>query len=178
MTTTNISNLSEAKVYVGTYKKYNEGSIFGKWLDLSDYSDKEEFLQACAELHVDEVDPEFMFQDFENIPDCFISESYISDKLFDIISRIDEIDNIEAFETYLNWKGCDIENDDFDDLKSDFEDAFCGEYSSKEDYAYEVVEQCYELPEFAQTYFDYEKFARDLFMTDNYFDNGFVFYNR
>ncbi|HCO66571.1 MAG TPA: antirestriction protein, partial [Dysgonomonas sp.] len=62
-------DLQEAKVYVGTYKKYNEGSIFGKWLDLADYTDKEEFLQDCAELHEDEEDPEFMFQDWEYIPD-------------------------------------------------------------------------------------------------------------
>lgn len=39
--------LSEARVYVGTYNKYNNGSLFGKWLDLSDYSDKDEFLEAC-----------------------------------------------------------------------------------------------------------------------------------
>ena len=26
--------LSEARVYVGTYNKYNSGSLFGKWLDL------------------------------------------------------------------------------------------------------------------------------------------------
>lgn len=32
--------LSEARVYVGTYNKYNNGSLFGKWLDLSDYSDQ------------------------------------------------------------------------------------------------------------------------------------------
>ena len=31
--------LSEARVYVGTYNKYNSGALFGKWLDLSDYSD-------------------------------------------------------------------------------------------------------------------------------------------
>ena len=39
--------LSEARVYVGTYNKYNNGSLFGKWLDLSDYSDKDEFMEAC-----------------------------------------------------------------------------------------------------------------------------------
>ena len=43
--------LSEARVYVGTYNKYNSGSLFGKWLDLSDYSDKDEFMEACRELH-------------------------------------------------------------------------------------------------------------------------------
>ena len=43
--------LSEARVYVGTYNKY---TLFGKWLDLSDYPDKDEFLEACRELHEDE----------------------------------------------------------------------------------------------------------------------------
>ena len=67
--------LSEARVYVGTYNKYNSGSLFGKWLDLSDYSDKDEFMEACRELHKDDQDPEFMFQDYENIPEALISES-------------------------------------------------------------------------------------------------------
>ena len=40
--------LSEARVYVGTYAKYNNGSLFGKWLDLSDYSDKDEFLKRAG----------------------------------------------------------------------------------------------------------------------------------
>src|SRR5690349_16831915 len=53
------------RVYVGTYAKYNNGSIAGAWLDLEDYADKDSFLAACAELHKDEDDPEFMFQDFE-----------------------------------------------------------------------------------------------------------------
>ena len=33
----------------------------------------------------------------------------------------------------------------------------------------------YDLPEFAKTYFDYKQFARDLFMCDYWFDDGFVF---
>ena len=61
-------DLMEAKVYVGTYRKYNEGSIEGKWLDLADYTDKADFYEACADLHKDEQGPEFMFQDWEGIP--------------------------------------------------------------------------------------------------------------
>jgi antirestriction protein len=38
-----------------------------------------------------------------------------------------------------------------------------------------IVEECYDLPEFAKTYFDYKQFARDLFMCDYWFDDGFVF---
>ena len=42
------ATLSEARVYVGTYGKYNNGSLFGAWLDLSDYSDKEDFYEAAG----------------------------------------------------------------------------------------------------------------------------------
>ena len=63
------ATLSEARVYVGTYGKYNNGSLFGAWLDLSDYSDKEDFYEACRELHKDEEDAEYMFQDWENVLD-------------------------------------------------------------------------------------------------------------
>ena len=62
------TTLSEARVYVGTYGKYNNGSLFGAWLNLSDYLDKEDFYEACRELHKDEEDAEFMFQDWENVP--------------------------------------------------------------------------------------------------------------
>ena len=36
--------LAEERVYVVTYGKYNNGSLFYIWLDLSDYVNKEEFL--------------------------------------------------------------------------------------------------------------------------------------
>lgn len=53
------------KIYVGTYHKYNCGDFTGEWVDLDDYSSKDEFLDACKEIHKDEEDPEFMFQDIE-----------------------------------------------------------------------------------------------------------------
>lgn len=55
------------RVYVGTYAKYSVGSMRGKWLDLEDYADKEEFINACYELHKDEQAPELMFQDHEGV---------------------------------------------------------------------------------------------------------------
>ncbi|WHT75169.1 antirestriction protein ArdA [Myroides odoratimimus] len=52
-----------SKVYVGTYAKYNNGSIKGDWIELNNFSSIEEFYEFCSELHSDETDPEFMFQD-------------------------------------------------------------------------------------------------------------------
>ena len=67
--------MNTPRLYVGTYAKYNSGSIEGEWLDLEDYSDRASFLDACRVLQSDEADPEIMFQDFDNIPRCWYSES-------------------------------------------------------------------------------------------------------
>ncbi|WP_455643661.1 antirestriction protein ArdA [Parabacteroides sp.] len=172
-----MENISEARIYVGTYAKYNGGSIFGKWLDLSDYSDKEEFYEACRELHKDEQAPEFMFQDWEYIPSDLIGESWLAENIFEIIEAIDELDDDKkaAFEVWLNHGSHDITTKDITDLIRSFEDDFQGAYNDEEDYAYEIVDECYDLPEFAKTYFDYAKFARDLFMGDYWFGGGYVF---
>ena len=80
-----VINKIEPSIYVGTYEKYNNGSIAGKWLKLNDYDDLEGFYKACKELHNDESDPELMFQDFEYIPNSMIGESWLSDEFFDFL---------------------------------------------------------------------------------------------
>lgn len=71
-------------VYCGTYHKYNSGSIAGAWVRITDYANGEEVLKACAKIHSDEADPEFMFQDFENFPDWFYGET-MGAKEFDAV---------------------------------------------------------------------------------------------
>ena len=171
-------NTSEASVYVGTYGKYNDGSIFGEWLKLSDYMDKHEFYDACRELHYDEEDPEFMFQDYENIPNGLIGECWISDSIFDVLEALEDMDETrkEAFLIWCNNGHRKLSEDDINDLISDFDNDYIGAYKDDEDFAYEQVEQM-DLPEFAKAYFDYEAYARDLFSGDYWRDNGHVFYN-
>ena len=48
-------------LYVGTYGKYNGGSIAGAWVDLSTFSDGEEFFKFCKSSSGDERGSEFMF---------------------------------------------------------------------------------------------------------------------
>lgn len=81
----------EVKVYVGTYGKYNDGNLNGEWFDLGDYSDKDEFIEACLEFHEDEEDPELMVQDV----DCpgwmqqFISGDNVDEFVWDILNSDD-----------------------------------------------------------------------------------------
>ena len=78
-------SFSDAAIYVGTYGAYNNGNLQGAWLNLSDYDSSEEFYQACKDLHPQESDPEFMFQDWEHIPASLIEESYISPVIWDLL---------------------------------------------------------------------------------------------
>ena len=79
-------------VYVGTYAKYNNGSIHGAWVDLEEFSNKEDFLNHCREIHRDEEDPEFMFQDFEGFPEAYYGESGLDPDLWDYLKKIEDED--------------------------------------------------------------------------------------
>lgn len=71
-----------ASVYVGTYGKYNNGSLKGGWLNLADYPKYEDFLKACKALHKGEHDPEFMIQDTEDFPDGLGCLEWLSEQDF------------------------------------------------------------------------------------------------
>ena len=170
--------LSEARVYVGTYNKYNSGSLFGKWLDLSDYSDKDEFLEACADLHKDEQDPEYMFQDYENIPETLFSESSLSEKFFELRDATENMDETvqEAFFIWCEDANKDFNKEDADSLVSAFTNDYIGQYDSEEDYAEEYIREIQDLSDFVLQYFNYAQYATDLFYSGYWFKDGFVFY--
>lgn len=77
------------KVYVGTYGKYNEGSLKGGWLTLTDYKSYDEFVAACRRLHKDEPDAELMIQDCSDMPDGLSCMEWISrEEWNDIIEAV------------------------------------------------------------------------------------------
>ena len=66
-----------------------------------------------------------------------------------------------------------------EDWISDFEEAYQGNWGSRQDFADHLADETitYDLPEIAQIYFDYKKFARDLFMGDYWEADGYIFRN-
>lgn len=79
------------KVYVGTYGKYNSGSIAGAWIDLVKCGTYEGFLAQCRETHKDEHDPEYMIQDCECMPDGLAPGEWLSQEDFnDILEALKE----------------------------------------------------------------------------------------
>jgi antirestriction protein len=121
------------RVYVGTYGKYNRGSLGGSWVDLERFAgDRDAFLAYCAEIHKDEHEPEFMFQDFEGFPREFYGESNLPERLFEWLEMSD--DERELLAAYI-----DATNDDTADLR-DARDHYVGTYASGADFAQDCAD--------------------------------------
>lgn len=159
-------------LYCGTYGKYNSGNLSGMWVDVSTFDDYEDFVNFCLAIHADEEDPELMFQDYESFPKKWYNESRFDEDSFEAVREYSDLCDkysTDAVDAFIDW-GCE-------ELEH-FEDCYVGEYDSEEDFAREIVNECYDLENMMgdlANYFDYDAYARDLFMCDYYYDNGYVF---
>lgn len=167
----------ETKIYVGTYYKYNCGSIAGDWIDVTNLT-KEEFFDMCQTLHHEEKDPEFMFQDWEcdEIFKGMISECGIDEEFWELKETLEntEID-LEALTAYKNLFG----NIDIRDFEDKF---FCHieDYNVNQafgDYMLEEMGELEQVPQHLRYYIDSEAYGRDLLINDFSEYDGFVFRN-
>lgn len=158
------------KVYVGTYAKYNNGDISGEWLNLTDYVDYDDFLEACADLHSDEEDPEFMFQDFENFPEQYYGESGLKPELWDYIEAITNYDK----------EFVDVILENGHSLNEIGEFSFYPNCHNKGDFAQMYIDETGGLENLGQdtleNYFDFQAYGRDLAMDVVMieYDNGYL----
>jgi antirestriction protein len=125
-------------IYVGTYAKYNDGSLFGEWIELSDFSSASEFFEYCKELHKDEHDPEFMFQDFENMPRDWYAECSIDEKIWEVL-QLEEYQQ-EQLLIYHAATGYSLS-----DCLEKYEDMFYFEEDNAWDTMYELYPQVQEI---------------------------------
>lgn len=172
---TNLRNcLDTASIYVSTYAKYNNSSLYGKWLNIGDYSDYDELQVAMLELHKDESDPEFMLQDYEGC-ELFeklglIGESFLSPEIYDIAEQINESEyDIEVFEACADCLG----RIDFQSLYEYVNNFYYGEYESDEDFVQWLYEDdAFTIPNWVVI--DWEATARNV-MYDYFESNGHYF---
>jgi len=166
-----------SRIFVSTYAKYNDGRIVGRWFDLSDYADKDDFLSACYDANNDEQDPELMYQDVEDVPEGMSSEVFVSPEIWEYMA-LSESDKeiVTLFRKYLDETG---------DIPQALE-SYLGEYSSKEEWAESYLEESGvldQVPEILKYHIDFNSFAHDAQLGGEvYFtsDTGrtHVFFNR
>lgn len=166
------SSDGQPAIYCGSWGKYNNGSLRGMWINIASFNDFGEFINFCKAIHSDEYDPEFMDQDYEGIPTSLINKNVFTPEGFEAI---------KLYCSMCSQYGAEAVNDYMeinDDLEY-FEENFCGIYDSEEDFARSIAEETLDLENKMgdlSIYFDYEAFARDLFLFDYYMgSNGHVF---
>jgi antirestriction protein len=126
-------------VYCGTYAKYNNGDLSGQWIDLTTFYDYDEFIEYCERLHADEEDVELMFQDYSDYPYMWYCESGMNEETFNKIIEYSNLSNNEqeAVQAYLSYYG----DSDIQDILERYQ----GEWDNPEDFAEQLVTDCYDL---------------------------------
>ena len=166
---------SNPAVYCGTYAKYNNGSLYGIWIDLSTFENYHDFIEFCNRLHANEIEPELMFQDYEHYPEQWYCEGCMGESTFDKIKEYAALseERREAYEAYLSyWDEGSME---------DFEERYEGKYDSPEDFAEYLCEECgyfKNLPQWLQCCIDYSAVWRNLDTGGDYTEvDGHIFRN-
>ena len=150
--------MREMKGFITNLGKYNEGYLVGKWIDFP--IDDDDFEKELASIGV--------------VSGSMYEEWFITDydcALFDMHDAFGEYPNIDDINEVAEALDCRedefvalLEVCSYEDALDHLEDEdFTFYYDmTLEDVAYELVDECYNLPEIAQRYFDYKAFARDL----------------
>lgn len=175
------------RVWIGCLFCYNGGRLVGKWFDAITagdvtsndvhgynqqawmrYRDERGFIERLVDTH-----EELWVMDMDETEGWLTTECsplYAQDVAETLESVEDGHYSPEVVLAWADHKGIrdEVIRDSFDGSQSrDFDDDFCGFYDDEKDYAYSYVEDTGyldEMPDGLSSYFDYDAFARDLFM--------------
>jgi len=150
------SSLPAPRAYIACLASYNAGTLYGEWIDLAgkDADEIREEIEAILAKSPQPGAEEWAIHDYEGLPKG-TSENPDLDELAEIVAALDE-----HGEPMLAW--IEYGND-----PDGFEDAYRGEWSSVEDYAENLIDDCYSdqlknLPDILKYHIDYAGIGRDM----------------
>lgn len=151
----------------------------GKWIDMDYIDSTDEVLEELAEAGIiprdKDGEPDYggdlLVADAEDLAAAFLG-SHGSFDFDDFVEARDYVDRHKyidegAIKAYIDMAGSWS--------LSDFENCYHTTADSEKDFAQEYCEECMDVPKALEGYIDYEKLARDLFINDFYFEDGYVF---
>ena len=153
----------------GSYTECNERALGSKWIDLSDYSDWEEIIEELKNegFELEGIDEELFIQDIGGVPGDSTNWDYVHPKqLFETLLESGILDDdymYDVFTAYLEVNDLD----DWDNLVSSRgrhwdDDIILYRNQDMDEVAYNLMHECYEIPDYLENYIDYSSFARDL----------------
>lgn len=158
---------NEFNVWIGCLTCYNNGGLVGQW-----YPATEAGSVTVAQVHELKADPpegwhdELWCFDLDNAPKGYYHEMSpaIAQEIAEALSEVPSYLEAQAYLAWLDYNGYDLVGNEY---LSDFEEAYCGQWDSEEDYAQDLAEQLDLIPKehsWPASYIDWERAARDLFM--------------
>ena len=148
------------QIYVACLASYNNGILFGEWIDATQSeTDIMAEIYDMLENSPEEDAEEFAVHDYEGFGDV----------------DIDEYTSIQAIAEYANFIqqhgriGMALLSDyAISEAESMMDNCYQGCFDSEVDFAWRLFDECYahQIPDNLRFYFDYEDFARDLFIND------------
>ena len=156
------------KIYVACLAAYNSGQLHGEWIAADQetqeiYADIKSMLNKSPEPFAEE----WAVHDYEGFGTISLSEWPDIERVSTLAKLI--VAHGEPFSPwYQNQDGDNFECSELEDL---FLEQWQGAYESETDFAYKLLEesgQLSALPVWAQNYFDYESYARDLKLSGDF----------
>lgn len=165
------------KVYLINLRKYNEGHIIGKWIQLP--ASDEEIAQVLKDIGINEEYKEYFIWDFEcDVPGIHIKEYSSIDELNEMAEQLYDMDEdeVKICSTIMKNENCTL--DEAREQKNNRLIITLNKNESNTDInlAYSYIEQIYGDvinidKETLVRYFDFERFGEDLKMNFNIDDD-------
>lgn len=155
-------------VFIGCLASYNEGEIYGDWLNLDDYISLDDFEEAVAAILKSSPAPlaeEYMVQDHEGYSNYPVSE-------YEPLANLHKLGRGilvygEAYAIFCTHRG-EVAH------YTDFREAYCGVYDNIGSYGENLFYRSGGKinPKAYINYFNFEDFARDKLQSDFYSERG------
>jgi len=147
------------RLYVACLAAYNNGILHGRWIDAStDVDEMQEEIEAMLkESPVPEAE-EWAIHDSEGFGRELVEEYTGLEHIVRMIEFIEEHGKLGV--PVLEYCCGDVV-----DARQTIEN-YVGMHESLEDYARELTEECYTIPDNLAHYIDYEAMARDMAIND------------
>ena len=149
-------------IYVACLASYNNTILHGVWIDATQSEDK--IMEEIWSMLDNSSEPnaeEYAIHDYEGFGSIQIHEY---EAIFNIVEYASFIEEHGELGQAL------LSDYSMDDAATMLGDHYQGCYDSEVDFARQLFDECYadRLPDNLSYYFDFEAFARDLFISDYY----------
>ncbi len=148
------------RIYVACLASYNNGILHGAWIDCTISSDHiQDQLNKMLKASLITGAEEWEIHDYEYFYGFDPSGQSFKD-LYEIALFVEEHEDFGGELLDIHWE--------LDKAKEALEENYLGRFESLADYAEQLVQDCYSIPDNLQFYLDYEAMARDMELNGEY----------